>query len=149
MTYQKGFTLIEIMIVLAIFGMILTFGLIATLDSFKRNTVQAEESILVSALEKARSRSMSNMFGSTNGVCYIAPNYVIFRGTVCNPLLSTNELISANENIANLSNFSDSTKFPTIVFSQLAGTTTNATIYMTDGVKSATTIINYEGTINW
>lgn len=145
---NRGFTLIEIVVVIAILGMILVFGLITTMDSFKRSTLQTEQSTLVSALEKARSRAMNNINESKWGVCFLTPNYVIFQGTTCAPA-STNELISANANIANLSDFSNPAKFPAIIFSQLSGNTTGATIHMTDGIKSAITTINYEGTINW
>jgi len=154
--FSVGFTLIEIVVVIAILGMILVFGLITNLNSFQRDTFRSEQSTLVSILEKARNRSMNNIFGSSHGVCYIAPNYIIFRGrTNCLPTSSVDELIPANTNIANLSNFS--TTFPTVIFSQLAGRlvpqltpiNNELIIHMTDGIKSADIKINNEGTINW
>jgi len=145
-----GFTLIEILVVIGIFGMILAFGLVTNLGSFKRNTFQAEQSILVSILERARARSMNNIYGMAHGVCYIAPNYVVFRGrTACLPTSSNDETVSANENISSLSGFSDPAKFPTIVFEQLSGKAMNASISMTDGIKSGDITINNEGRIDW
>jgi len=144
---NKGLTLIEIIVVIAIFGMIIAFGSIIDLGSFKRNTFLAEQSVLVSVLQKARSHSMNNIFESAHGVCYVSPNYVIFRGrTTCLPTGVTDETIPANINIASNSG----TIFPSeVIFSQLTGKTTAVTIHITDGIKSADITINNEGTIDW
>lgn len=146
---QKGLTLIEILVVMAIIGVILSFGMTIDLNAFRGDTFRAEESTIVSALERARSHAMANMFESPYGVCYIAPNYVIFRENDghCVDGISTNELIPANTNIATASGFPGT--FPPVVFNQLAGTTTGVNINLTDGVKSAIITINNEGTINW
>lgn len=142
---MKGFTLIEIIVVVAIFTLIIAFSSIIDLSAFKRDIFRAEQSTIVSTLEKARSRSMANMFQSAHGVCYASGNYIIFYDGSCDGTL-TDELILANTNIAE----NPLTTFPTnIIFSQLAGTTTGATIHITDGVKSADININNEGAINW
>lgn len=146
---QRGLTLIEVMVVIGIFSLILLFGLVIDLGSLKRNTFRGEQSTLVSVLQKARSRSMNNMFGVTHGVCYIAPNYVIFRTATCD-LSGVNERVPADTNIASLSNFA-TTLSPAnaVIFDQLTGKTAAVTINMTDGIKSADIKINNEGTINW
>ncbi|MEK7642421.1 MAG: type II secretion system protein [Patescibacteria group bacterium] len=155
MNKNRGLTLIEIIVVIAIFGLIIVFGLTLDLSSFKRSTFHSEQRILVSVLEKARSRSLNNMFGSVHGFCYIAPNYVIFRDRVtCLPTSTTDEIVPANINIA--SNLG--TTFPIeIVFAQLTGklvpqltpANNELVIHITDGIKSADIKINNEGTINW
>ena len=110
---------------------------------FKKDTFKAEQATIVAALSKARSRAMNNMFDMAYGVCYIAPNYIIFQDNTC----TAGESISANTNIAS----NPSTVFPPVVFDQLTGNTTGTgtTIHLTDGFKSAGIIINNEGTINW
>lgn len=147
MTSQKGFTLIEIIIVVAIFIVIASFGMTVDWQAFRTDTFHAEESTIIAILQKARSRAMGNFFESAHGVCYIEPNYVIFRTKEgsCEDGETTNELFSANIEIA--SNLS--TTFPVIIFDQLSGNTTGDTIHITDGVKSADVAINNEGTINW
>jgi prepilin-type N-terminal cleavage/methylation domain-containing protein len=147
MSYQKGFTLFEIIIVLAIITFVISFGLVMDLNSIKRDSLRSEESVIVSTLEKARGRSMNNIYASTHGFCYMPPNYIIFKGRqTCTPISSTDEIIPANTNIAS----NAGSIFPSqIIFSQLAGTTTASTIHITDGVKSVDIIINYEGTILW
>jgi len=141
---NKGFSLIEIVVVLGIFILILAVGLVVNLSFFKSDIFSAERRTIVSSLEKARSRAMTNMYQTPHGFCYIEPNYVIFRGDTCAPA-STNEIIGANAEIAEHA----STILPTVVFSQLTGTTTGVTIHITNGIREADIIINNHGTINW
>ena len=141
---MKGFTLIEILIVIAIVGLVLSFGMSIDLSAFKRNNFQAEEATIVSVLERARSHAMANLFDADYGVCYIAPDYAIFRDGSCDGL-GTDETIPANINIAEHVD----TVFPTVIFDQLAGTTSGATIHIEDGIKEADIKINEEGTISW
>ena len=141
---RGGVTLIEIIVVIGILIVIISFGIIVDFSSLTFGTFQTEESKIISVLERARSRSMANMFDTTHGVCYLAPNYVIFRGT-CIVGASTNELILANTNIAENSG----TIFPTLVFDRLTGNTTEDIIIITDGVKTKEITINNEGAINW
>ena len=148
MINQNGFTLVEIIIVIAIVGLILSFGMGIDLSAFNRNTFQAEEATIVSVLERARSRAMANLSDDAHGVCYVDPNYVIFQeDDGCDETAPASELIPANVDIATTSDFSD---FP-VVFNRLAGTVTGATIdiEVKDGIKSAHIIISNEGTINW
>ncbi|MDE2399788.1 MAG: prepilin-type N-terminal cleavage/methylation domain-containing protein [Patescibacteria group bacterium] len=145
MKYQKGFTLIEILVVIAILIVVISFGMLVDFSSFTSSTFQGEEAKIVSVLERARSHAMANMFNTTSGVCYDATthSYVIFQGSVCTSTGS--ELIPANTNIAE----NPSTTFPTFVFSRLTGNTTGGIIHITDGSKSADITLNNEGTINW
>ena len=147
--YKKGLTLIEIVIVLAILTLLLSIGLVVNLNYLKNDLLRAEQKTIISVLQKARSKSLNNLFGVPYGFCYIAPNYVIFRdtpGTRCVTGVSSNILTPANIKIAGNSG----TLFPgTVIFSQLSGTTTAASIHITDGIKSADITLNYEGTIIW
>ena len=147
-------TLVEIMVVIGVLMIILAFCMTVNFNSFTSSTLQAEEAKIVSALERARSHAMANMFESEYGVCYISPNYVIFRESegTCNNSEPTNELIPANTNLSTLSNFS--TNFDdshAIIFNQLSGNrnTVDDTIIITDGIKSEPIEINDTGRINW
>ncbi len=147
MTSQKGFALIEIVVVLGVMMSILAMGLVMDLNFVKGDNFLSEESVIVSLLQRARSEAMNNMFQSTHGFCYASPNYIVFKErATCLPKSGEDLLIPANPNIGE----NASTTFPgEIVFSQLAGTTSPATIHITDGIKSADIKINYEGTITW
>lgn len=139
---MRGFTLLEIIVVIAIFSVLITLGLFMSMDTFRGTNHRSEESTVVSLLEKARSRALANIYQTPWGVCYIAPEYVIFRGTSCTALLSTNETIPAS--VANPAIFS-----APIVFSQLSATTTGGTVTIVQDERISTITINYEGTIDW
>lgn len=150
---NKGFTLIEIIIVVAVLTIILSFGMTIDLNTFRGDTFLVEQSKIVSVLERARSHAMANMFNTDYGVCYFAPDYVIFRDGTCDKS-STDESIPANVNI---SENSTTTFPPTIVFEQLTGNlkpqlippNSEINITISDGIKSANITINNEGAINW
>jgi Tfp pilus assembly protein FimT len=144
---NKGFTLIEIVVSIGILMMLFGLGLFMTMDAFRGYTFRSERDTIVSLLEKARSRSMANIAQTSWGVCYIAPDYVIFRGTTCTAGVATNENLSANAAVAAASNFSST--FPVIVFGQLSGTTTAANITVVEDARTSTISLNHEGTIIW
>lgn len=139
---MRGFTLIEIIIVVALFSALVSFGLFMSMETYRGTLFRSERSIVVSALEKARSRALANMYQTPWGVCFVAPNYVIFRGTSCAPDLETNETIPANA--ANPAIFS-----APIVFSQLAATTTGGSVTLAQDGRTTTITVNYEGAISW
>ena len=72
MTHRRnqGFTLIEILVVIAIMSVILSFGLVVDLNIFKGDSFRAEQSTIVSVLSRARSRAIANLFYDDHGVCY-------------------------------------------------------------------------------
>ena len=121
----RGFTLIEILVVVAIFTILASLGLFMTMDAYRATSSRSERDIVVSLLEQARSRAMNNYEGTTWGVCYLAPNYEIFSGNDCAAGSSR------------------------IIFSQLAGTTTAIDIPITQNGRTDIISINHEGTINW
>ena len=136
---QKGFTLVEILITLAILTFVVSLATVVDLNSFKTDTAQSERDKIVSILEKARSRAMANFYDSSHGVCYDSGNYIIFKGETCDP--SSIETIPASTDIT--------INFPTVVFTRLTGDTTSANISLTNDNKSLNIEINNEGTINW
>ncbi len=141
--------MIEILVAIGILTLIASVGLVVNINFLKTDILKTEQQTILSALERTRSYSLNNLFQSPHGLCYIAPDYVIFRdgpGTRCVSGVSTNILIPANADIMGNSG----TIFPSyVIFSQLAGTTTGSTIHLTDGITSADITINYEGTIIW
>lgn len=142
----RGFTLVEVLVVIGITGMLLGLGASMGLDAYRVYSFRAEQERVVSILEKARSRAINNIHQTVHGVCYQDFDYIIFEGVACVPG-ATSEHVQANKAIARASNFS--TKFPVIIFSQLTGTTTMVQVRLTDGVRSEDMQVNYEGTIIW
>lgn len=151
---NKGFTLIEILVVIGILTVIISFGMIVDFSSFTSNTFQGEEAKIVSILQKARSRAMANMCigagctnGKKHGVCYDSANskYKIFQGVASDP---NPDKLDANSNIT-----ISGPLFPCsssgIIFDQLTGNTTSTIVNLSYGAKSTVITINNEGTINW
>lgn len=142
----QGFTLVELLVVVGITTILLGSALFMGIDSYKRYAFHAEQQLVVSVLEKARSRSINNIQQSSHGVCFQGSNYVIFRA-VCVANDPANEYIPANTFIARQSHFD--TLFPTILFGQVTATATPTSIELRDDVRVANIVVNYEGTIVW
>lgn len=139
--------MIEVVITLSIMMVLFGIGLFMTMDAFRGFNFRSERDTIVSLLEKARSRSMANINETQWGVCYIEPNYVIFRGSTCTPVNATNEPLPANQKVALDSNFTSA--FPVIVFDQLTGDTTGVSLTVVQDSRSASISTNHEGTIIW
>lgn len=142
----EAFTLMELLVVASMVTMLFGSTFFIGIDSYKRYVFRTEQQIVVSVLEKARSRAMNNIHQSAHGVCFHGLNYVIFR-SACVANDPMNEYIPANKLIAQSSNFD--TLFPIVLFSQSTVTTTPVKIEITDGIRIADIVINYEGTILW
>lgn len=145
LSLSKGFTLIEIVISMAILTIILGLGLFMSMDSYNAYLSRSERDTIVSLLQRARSHAMANSYQTSWGLCYIAPDYIIFRGTACTAGVATNEVTPGNP-VALITGL---TSVSPILFSQLSGTTTGGTITVTEGSKVSTISINHEGTIIW
>lgn len=143
---NRGFTLLEILIVMAIAMLLLALGLPVGVDTYKSYVRRNERDVIVSVLARARSRSINNMYELPHGVCFDGKSYVLFRGSYISGA-STNESVNANTNIpvSGLPSCSSGA----IVFSQLSGTTTGATIsVIQDGITS-TIEISQAGRLNY
>ena len=143
---ERGFTLLEVVLVLALCSLLLTLGFFMSVQTLKGTYSRTDHSVIVSFLQAARSRAMSNIEQSSYGVCFIAPNYVLFKGAVCTTD-ATVESSPANPMVASRSDFSHT--FGATVFTQLSGTTTGATITMLEDGRVRVIVITHEGNIIW
>lgn len=150
-----GFTLIEIVVAIAILGLILSFGLLATMDSYRGYVFRSERSTLVSVLSRARNESLANIDQQAHGVCYdsTSHSYIIFRGG--GYIASTANVVIAGNPGVNISAPASFFCNPGsgFTFTQLSGATTAVSSTYDIGIiqnnRTSTTSINYEGTINW
>lgn len=144
MQNKNGFTLIEILITLAIFAVIINLISGINLDSLERNSLQKERSLIVSLLGKARSLAMTNYENSDFGFCYQSGKYIIFKGDDCGQ--NNTDEIPANLNITS----NPDTTFPSqIIFKRLSGESNEENIHLEDGAKSLDININHVGRIDW
>ena len=143
---DKGFTLIEIIIVVAITAVVGGSLLFVDMGNFRGDSFRAEISTLVVALQTARMDALNNVHQSAHGVKIKPPEcdgYVVFEGE---SYLSSmiKECTKENYDI----NFSEN---PEIVFSPLSGDSNfEGDIIISDPKRPAQTItvsLNYEGKI--
>jgi Tfp pilus assembly protein FimT len=140
---NRGLTLIEILVVIGILIGLFAIGSLFDTSSLSRQTVSSEQAMLVSILQKARSRAMNNVDHVKHGV-HIDPSsdqFVIFEGSsyVGAP---TDEEIPRNTSIVP-SGATDA------VFDQLSGNSADASITLTQGPQAKTIDIKANGLISW
>lgn len=141
----KGFTLVEILVTLAILTTILAIGAFANINLFRQEQVLREQMILVSVLQKARNKAMNNIDQDKHSVHIENGNsfYVIFTGDNYEQNNTTNELIP-RENKIILSGLQN------VTFDQLSGNANEGEILLTDlGGKIKKITITKNGLINW
>ena len=141
---KRGFTLIEILVVTAIFTVALGLGLFMSMDTYRAYNARSEAGTVISLLQKARSRAMANINQSPWGVCYISPDYILFKGSNCT-VGAANESIQASANVS----ITGLSAAAPVVFAELSGTTTGGVVVITQNGRTSTTTVNYEGTIIW
>lgn len=149
LTYRQnsGFTLLELLIVLGISTVIFSLGTAVSVGAYTAYFASAEKQTLVSVLHKARTRALLNVHSTAHGVCYRAPDYILFEGTTCAASASTSEKVRASKFVADSSDLQST--FPAVVFTQTTATTTPVDIYMRDGTTVQHIFINEEGAIFW
>jgi Tfp pilus assembly protein FimT len=139
----RAFTLIELLIVIGLTTALFALGAVINFDGYRASLSRSERDTVLALLTRARSNAMANTYQTPWGVCYIAPNYIIFRGVTCSAGAATNEPTgaSADVTVTGLSAASP------IVFTQLSGTTTGGTVTITQQGRTYNLTINYEGGI--
>src|SRR5438105_2008049 len=80
-----GFTLIEIIIAIAILAIILTLGLFISFDFYKSYAFRSEKNIIVSVLQKARGQALNNINQARHGVSFQSGQYIIFECKFATP----------------------------------------------------------------
>jgi prepilin-type N-terminal cleavage/methylation domain-containing protein len=147
---MSGFTLFEVMVVIALFGMLIGLGLFMTMDAYRGYIFRSERDISIGALTEARSRAMANLYQAAEGVCYQAPNFIVFRapwGSAGMETIPGNAAATVNS-IGNA--FACPPAGGGIVFTQLAGTTTPLALTVSEtGHADVPLSVNAEGTIIW
>ena len=138
-----GFSLLEILIVLALFTVLGGMALVVSMDAYRSYAFSSEQDLLVSLLQKARSQSQNNIDQSAHGLSLAAGAYTLFEGSdYAHRNLSADVVFSPSSNYA-LSGLTE------VIFSQMSATTTAGEIVLNDNAHPKAAIsLNYEGQIN-
>jgi prepilin-type N-terminal cleavage/methylation domain-containing protein len=148
---NAGFTLIEVLLVLALVSMIVGLTLFFDVNSYRGDAFHAERNILVVALQSARADALNNINQSRHGVA-INPDgysgYVIFEGNE----YASSDSAQRKEIPASYPITLDSTSPNEVVFKQLSGDTTfSGELILLDSLRNTSTTIsiNNEGKIGY
>lgn len=153
---DKGFTLIEILVVIAILTLVLSLSMILSLDDYRGYTFRDERDKVISILEKARSQAINNICvdpscddGASHGVHIINNTFTEYEGEDWGTRHTAIDEVTEIGPSINVSGISD------VIFSQLSGdatttpkTISNITLSDVSGHNSVITI-NTEGNISW
>lgn len=149
---KSGFSLIEVLLVLAIVGVLLSGTLFFTNNYYRDTSLQNERQFLMSLLYTARADAMNNIDGLPHGVAFFPAGfsgYVLFSGNDYDSSdILTRKMIPINYPAALAA-----TAPAFITFKQLSGDASyNGEIVLIDTNRAnATTgiITNYAGKIGW
>ena len=143
---NRGFTLIEIILVIAIIMFIGALSVIVGIDTYNRYTFRSDLDKVVALLQKARSSAINNINEKKYGV-YLGDtsNFILFRGDSYNPLDSFNYKVERSKTATSSNTCANNQ----IIFERLTGNTAGCEIVITEGNKVATTTINVQGGINY
>ncbi len=141
---EKGFTLIEVLLVLGLLVALAGTGLFYSVDSFRRSQFRAERDMVVSLMQQARARGIANINEQSHGVHIDPTSYVLFSGSVYNAADPSNQSYPANVVITH-------TGMTDVVFSQVSGeaTVTGGPLTLSQGSSLSVISINNVGQINW
>lgn len=154
---KSGFTLIEIIIVIALLGLIFGLTTFIGMDTYQGSSFRNDRDALIGVLQRARNQSMNNtcLGGCTNsvqhGVHITMGSYIIFQGSsyaTRNP--AVDEIIPSGPHMNIIPG-----GFDDVIFSQLSGEAITVpsgiwTLTLSDGtVHTSTITINSAGQITW
>ena len=149
---QRGFSMIEILVVLAMFVMMTGFGLYVNMENYRGSSFHSDRDLFVSLLQHARAQAISNKCGGSNcnfngkahGVFIQSDSYVIYQGTASTSRdFSEDAVFAANPSLTREGDLDFN-------FSQLTATTSgDKTMTLAGGGKTSDITVSSEGQITW
>ena len=139
---MRGFTLIEILIALAILTLLLGITLPLGWDFYTTTTLQSERDTLAS-LSRARGHALTNRNSAPHGIALAAQTFTLFQGASYaartpqydEPFPRTSSVVITGPS--------------EIIFTPLTGETSPATFTLTLGNKNRSVTVNQEGMMEY
>lgn len=143
---MRGFSLLEVLVVLGIFAAVAAFTLFMGVDSIARGSAMQERDTLVSMLTSARTASLANMNARAHGVRIDATHFTRFEGDAYTDFPATYRAVARNDAVS----VSGPTLPVDVIFSQLDGATQGyTTITVSEGPGSYAIDVSSVGRIEW
>jgi prepilin-type N-terminal cleavage/methylation domain-containing protein len=157
---KRGFTLIEVLVVIGLITIIASIGLFVSIDTYHDSTFHNSRDLLVSALQHARALAVNNVCvgtctdGKPHGVHIVfdtgsnVSKFIVFQGTVYNPADTNNISFEIKKNVS--ATFR-ATGITDVYFTELSGNpNTTGNINLSDNLGENSVItIGSEGQILW
>jgi prepilin-type N-terminal cleavage/methylation domain-containing protein len=140
----RGFTLLEIVLTMAIIGILATVGTAVTMTMYRSAILKSERTLLVNLFQKARTQAMANLNGANHGLKITGNSYVVFEGpNYDNRVQGRDETVGRDATITIAG--------PTeIVFIEISGNAQpNGDIIVNSGNGSFTISVNDQGRIDY
>jgi prepilin-type N-terminal cleavage/methylation domain-containing protein len=145
----RGFTFLEVLVVMSLVAIVGTFTLFMSMETFRGSNFRSDRDMLVLALQRARSEAVHNECagtctdGKAHGVHIQSNAYILFQGAAYSSSDQQNISFSANTAVARTPASVD------VVFSQLTGNSSAQTITLSSQGKSSVISISTNGRISW
>ena len=144
----RGFTVIEVLITLALLTAIAGLGMVSTLRPLRSAGISGERDLVVSLLSRARSRAMADDGGMSHGFCYSAADgsYYVFKGAYAEAAQEERGTRSVRVGVSGVPACGSGEE---IIFSELSGTTSSVRIDLSEGDASTSIEVNDAGAVLW
>ena len=141
--FQKGFTILELMLVVGMLIVIFSLGFPIAFDFYKNYQLRAEGDKFISLLETTRNSSMINLGQLPHGIYRDNDNFITFEGS---SFATRNQ--SQDQNFPRAKTISVAGPNE-IIFNSLSGQTDSSAFVFNNGIKYFNVYVNQEGQINW
>lgn len=146
----NGFTLIEVLLVMGMFVIISSFGLLVSMESYRGATYHSDRDLLLALLQRARAQAINNLCygsdcedGKPHGVHIQPDKYILFQGAVYDAGDEMNSSFETDVNVTHSFNGD-------FIFTQLSATTSGPiTITLSGESKTSEITVSPLGQISW
>ncbi|MEK7596655.1 MAG: prepilin-type N-terminal cleavage/methylation domain-containing protein [Patescibacteria group bacterium] len=114
----SAFTLMEVLVVLAITTIIATISVASFAEFSKREALDASATAIVAGLRDARAETLASVGGLQYGIAVSPDKFIFFQGTTYDSLATTNKIFNFSPYVRASSSIS------TVVFQRLTGNST-------------------------
>jgi len=140
MNNKKGFSLVEMVIVISIFALVASSVFVMFNETRNQAVLEDAQASVINALEQARSRAATGVGTTDHGVCIKENKIITFEGNSC----------PESGNVEELPPFVSTDKYETttIIFNRLSSeSSTSTTITLDYRGATATVSVTQEGVI--